>query len=145
MRAIDQSAPYAELWLGTHPSGPSLLDDGTELGKVVKNGQLPWLLKVLSAGKCLSIQAHPDKALAKRLHETRPDVYKDDNHKPEMAIALTGAGNGCELPNFKGSSLGRFPLVSPDFWTSDHLSERPRSVDDCSGTRARGTLTLKRR
>ena len=89
MRAIDQSAPYAELWLGTHPSGPSLLDDGTELGKVVKNGQLPWLLKVLSAGKCLSIQAHPDKALAKRLHETRPDVYKDDNHKPEMAIALT--------------------------------------------------------
>ena len=43
MRAIDQSAPYAELWLGTHPSGPSLLDDGTELGKVVKNGQLPWL------------------------------------------------------------------------------------------------------
>ncbi|EGB07941.1 hypothetical protein AURANDRAFT_2565, partial [Aureococcus anophagefferens] len=89
VRAIDQSAPYAELWLGTHPSGPSLLDDGTELGKVVKNGQLPWLLKVLSAGKCLSIQAHPDKALAKRLHETRPDVYKDDNHKPEMAIALT--------------------------------------------------------
>ena len=89
MRAIDQSAPYAELWLGTHPSGPSLLDDGTELGKVVKHGQLPWLLKVLSAGKCLSIQAHPDKALAKRLHETRPDVYKDDNHKPEMAIALT--------------------------------------------------------
>ena len=89
MRAIDQSAPYAELWLGTHPSGPSLLDDGTELGKVVKNGQLPWLLKVLSAGKCLGIQAHPDKALAKRLHETRPDVYKDDNHKPEMAIALT--------------------------------------------------------
>ena len=29
----------------------------------------------------------------------------------------------------KGSSLGRFPLVSADFWTSDHLSERSRSVD----------------
>ena len=32
------------------------------------------------------------------------------------------AGKGCENPNFKGSYLGRFPLVSADFWTSDHLS-----------------------
>jgi len=55
------------------------------------------------------------------------------------------AGQESEIPNFKGSDLGRFPLVSADFWTSDHLSERPRSVDDFSGTRARGTLTLKRR
>ena len=37
-----------------------------------------------------------------------------------------GAGKGCENPNFKGSYLGRFPLVSADFWTSDHLSERSR-------------------
>ena len=50
-----------------------------------------------------------------------------------------------EIPNFKGSDLGRFPLVSADFWTSDRLSERSRSVDAFSGTRARGTLTLKRR
>ena len=55
------------------------------------------------------------------------------------------AAKESELPNFKGSDLGRFPLVSADFWTSDHLSERPRRVDACSGTRARGTLTLKRR
>ena len=40
-----------------------------------------------------------------------------------------GAGQGCEIPNFGGSYLGRFPLVSADFWTSDHLSERSRSVD----------------
>ena len=45
--------------------------------------------KVLSVGKALSIQAHPDIALAKKLHAERPDVYKDPNHKPEMAIALT--------------------------------------------------------
>ena len=51
-----------------------------------------------------------------------------------------GAGKGCELPNFKGSSLGRVPLVSADFWTGDHLSERPRSVDAFGGTRARGLL-----
>ena len=56
-----------------------------------------------------------------------------------------GAGKGCELPNFKGSSLGRVPLVSADFWTSDHPSERSRRVDACSGTRARGTPKLKRR
>ena len=55
------------------------------------------------------------------------------------------AGQESEIPNFKASYLGRFPLVSADFWTSDHLSERSRSVDAFSGTRARGTLTLKRR
>jgi mannose-6-phosphate isomerase len=44
---------------------------------------------VLSVQKALSIQAHPDKNAAKILHETRGDLYKDPNHKPEMAIALT--------------------------------------------------------
>ena len=57
----------------------------------------------------------------------------------------TRAGKESEIPNFKGSYLGRFPLVSADFWTSDHLSERSRSVDVVFVTRARGTLTLKRR
>ena len=59
--------------------------------------------------------------------------------------ALFRAGQESDMPNFKGSYLGRFPLVSADFWTSDHLSERSRSVDAFPGTRARGTLTLKRR
>jgi hypothetical protein len=54
------------------------------------------------------------------------------------------AGKESEIPNFKGSDLGRFPLVSADFWTSDHLSERSRSMDAFPGTRARGTLMLKR-
>ncbi|KAJ3340323.1 Mannose-6-phosphate isomerase [Gonapodya sp. JEL0774] len=45
--------------------------------------------EVLSVGKALSIQAHPDKALAARLHSARPDLYRDDNHKPEMAIGLS--------------------------------------------------------
>ncbi|EGB08515.1 putative histone acetyltransferase [Aureococcus anophagefferens] len=55
------------------------------------------------------------------------------------------AGQESEIPNFKASYLGRFPLVLADFWTGDHLLERSRSVDAFSGTRARGTLTLKRR
>ena len=55
------------------------------------------------------------------------------------------AAQESEIPNFKGSDLGHFPLVSADFWTSDHLSERSRTIDVFSVTRARGTLTLKRR
>ncbi|KAI3956854.1 hypothetical protein MKX01_000888 [Papaver californicum] len=50
---------------------------------------LPFLFKVLSISKALSIQAHPDKELAKVLHESNPDDYRDDNHKPEMALAIT--------------------------------------------------------
>jgi mannose-6-phosphate isomerase len=34
-------------------------------------------------------QAHPDKVLAEKLHATQPQHYKDPNHKPEMAVALT--------------------------------------------------------
>lgn len=92
--------------MGTHPSNPSRT--ATELlseylakrpeligGKIAqkfpdtRDGALPFLLKVLSIGTALSIQAHPDKKLASQLHQERPDVYKDPNHKPEMAIALT--------------------------------------------------------
>mmetsp|Transcript_67647 Transcript_67647/g.188764 ORF Transcript_67647/g.188764 Transcript_67647/m.188764 type:complete len:570 (+) Transcript_67647:77-1786(+) len=96
--------PYAELWMGDHPSGMNgvktpkgdeslrvtLIKAPSVLGpKLAGGGQLPFLLKVLSIQKALSIQAHPDRELAKRLHQERPDVYKDANHKPEIAIALT--------------------------------------------------------
>ncbi|KAI1319795.1 Mannose-6-phosphate isomerase [Mortierella claussenii] len=101
---VDESRPYAELWMGTHPSGPSsLYQSDKTLESVLKSnpqlltphfhekyhGHLPFLFKVLSINKALSIQAHPDKELAEKLFKTRPDIYKDDNHKPEMAIALT--------------------------------------------------------
>ena len=51
--------------------------------------ELPFLSKVLSVETALSIQAHPDKKLAEYLYKTKPELYKDDNHKPEMAYALT--------------------------------------------------------
>jgi hypothetical protein len=50
--------------------------------------------------------------------------------EPVARAVRLGAGQESDMPNFKGSYLGRFPLVSADFWTSDHLSERSRSVDD---------------
>lgn len=57
---------------------------------VKKYGEkLPFLFKVLSAQKALSIQAHPNKKLAQQLHAKNPKEYKDDNHKPEMTIAIT--------------------------------------------------------
>ncbi|KAK9846013.1 hypothetical protein WJX81_008425 [Elliptochloris bilobata] len=103
--AIDLEKPYAELWMGTHPSGPACLhaEEGTTLNAWLEahpaalgdalrqrfGSDLPFLFKVLSVETALSIQSHPDKALAERLHAERPKVYKDANHKPEMAIALT--------------------------------------------------------
>lgn len=58
-------------------------------------GELPFLFKILSIGKALSIQTHPDKELAERLNAEKPKMYKDDNHKPEMAIALTDFRGFC--------------------------------------------------
>lgn len=101
---VDEQQPYAELWMGAHPKAPSkLLSNGAPLSEFVQNnpstlgdkvlklfrGELPFLFKVLSVNKSLSIQAHPDKPHAEKLHAERPDIYKDPNHKPEMAIALT--------------------------------------------------------
>lgn len=100
---IDETAPYAELWLGTHPSGMSRVMTGPQqteslLDYVLTDSNLhcgpettdlSFLLKILSVRTVLSIQAHPDKALAEKLHAERPHVYKDPNHKPEMAIALS--------------------------------------------------------
>uniref|UniRef100_A0A0A9WMH9 Mannose-6-phosphate isomerase n=1 Tax=Lygus hesperus TaxID=30085 RepID=A0A0A9WMH9_LYGHE len=50
---------------------------------------VPYLLKILSVNSALSIQAHPCKALAEKLHAQNPDKYKDPNHKPELLCALT--------------------------------------------------------
>lgn len=104
---IDESKPYAELWMGTHLNGPSKqAETGKLLSDIIKNDpinmlgekvvekfhskeELPFLFKVLSIEKVLSIQAHPDKVLGKILHEQDPKNYPDDNHKPEMAVAVT--------------------------------------------------------
>lgn len=89
---LKPNTPYAELWIGTHPNGPAhvKLSNGQkeELRRVLGK-DLPFLFKILSVRKALSIQAHPDAELAHRLHHEFPSIYKDPNHKPEIAIALT--------------------------------------------------------
>jgi len=100
--------PYAELWMGAHSKAPSMIQMNHEktgldqviqqfpekmLGKSVYHRfgpTLPFLLKVLSAAQALSIQVHPDKDQAKQLHDQHPEQYPDDNHKPEIAVALDG-------------------------------------------------------
>ncbi|MGQ0645157.1 MAG: mannose-6-phosphate isomerase, class I [Elusimicrobiota bacterium] len=109
--------PWAELWMGAHPAAPSRAvagdrevpldvfigtDPARALGPDAASrfaGRLPYLLKVLSAAKPLSIQAHPSKRRAEEgfarenaagipLDDPRRN-YKDDNHKPELIAALT--------------------------------------------------------
>jgi mannose-6-phosphate isomerase len=101
---IQADEPYAELWMGTHPKNPSKeLSTGRTLLDLFSQNQallsqtvsakygekLPFLFKVLSINKALSIQAHPNKTLAEQLHAKDSKNYPDDNHKPEMAIAIT--------------------------------------------------------
>ena len=79
--------------MGTHPNGPSVLAEqpstslkekiesnpnellSSKISEVYK-GDLPFLFKVLSVRKALSIQAHPDKKLGKELFEKFPKIYK---------------------------------------------------------------------
>ena len=91
-KEVDDSKPYAEYWMGTHKNGPStILIDNQEknLLEHLNNKPLPYLFKILSVNKPLSIQVHPDKFYAKFLHQIKSNIYKDDNHKPELFICLS--------------------------------------------------------
>ncbi|KAH8310801.1 hypothetical protein KR044_003076 [Drosophila immigrans] len=86
---LNDQETYAEMWMGTHFCGVSIVKEtGETLDRVLKK-DLPYLFKVLSIRKALSIQVHPNKCEAERLNRERPDVYKDSNHKPELSIAIT--------------------------------------------------------
>lgn len=108
--------PVAEMWFGAHPKAPSVLEDfegnDAALDEVVVGHpellgeeavsrfgrRLPYLVKLLAAGKPLSLQVHPDEGTAGRGHEREeaagvamddPErTYKDAHHKPEAMIAL---------------------------------------------------------
>jgi len=85
--------PWAELWLGTHRSGPAHLVDGTALGDIT--GELPYLLKVLAAAQPLSLQTHPNAEQA--LIGFAAGRYVDDSAKPELLCALTDFEALCGL------------------------------------------------
>jgi mannose-6-phosphate isomerase len=109
----EDGGPQAELWAGAHPAAPSTID-GRSLAYVIADDptaalgagvverlgpRLPFLAKVLSAAAPLSLQAHPDRerAAAGFAEDEAAGIaldaperrYKDDNHKPEILVALT--------------------------------------------------------
>ena len=114
---MPSDGPEAELWMGAHPSAPSVVvRDGRAEGldKVIATapdrelgadcaarfgGRLPFLLKVLAAENALSIQVHPSRAQAAagfRADNERGLApgdparnYVDDWPKPELLCALT--------------------------------------------------------
>ncbi|ANS26424.1 mannose-6-phosphate isomerase [Rhodococcus opacus] len=116
-RPSPSDRPEAELWLGAHPADPARVDDavsGVSLLDVISadplgqlgaanasqfRGRLPFLLKVLAADEPLSLQAHPNSVQAREGFEREnangvpldspARNYKDDNHKPELVVALT--------------------------------------------------------
>lgn len=106
----------AEYWLGAHNNAPSILstEDGQQtlntflntdltgrLGNDIaeKFGRLPFLFKVLDVNDMLSIQVHPTKKEAEKGFQKENELgialtapnrnYKDDNHKPEIMVALS--------------------------------------------------------
>ncbi|MEB8325985.1 mannose-6-phosphate isomerase, class I [Dietzia kunjamensis] len=112
--ASPSAAPIAELWYGAHEMGSSTFLDGqrldaqiarnpiNELGEnfaEVNDGRLPFLVKLLSAERPLSLQVHPSLSQAKSgfSREESNGVpmdspkrnYKDWNHKPETLVALS--------------------------------------------------------
>ena len=108
--------PYAEWWLGAHPAAPSIIQNQSQRQSLIEflqqnptalgdgsrakfGDDLPFLVKILDVEKPLSIQLHPNKTQAEigfaaenaagiePTDTTR--IYKDNNHKPEMMIALS--------------------------------------------------------
>ncbi|MCA0933068.1 mannose-6-phosphate isomerase, class I [Lutimonas saemankumensis] len=107
--------PFAEYWMGAHKTAPSIVSTEEEemkldtfiqtdpekvLGSKISSefGRLPYLFKILDVKEMLSIQVHPSKSEARKgfLKENETGIpltapnrnYKDDNHKPEIMVAL---------------------------------------------------------
>jgi mannose-6-phosphate isomerase len=83
--------PQAELWFGTHPSGPTPVvggvDSGLLLADLDEHLGMP-LVKLLAAGTPLSIQVHPDAHLARQGWASGSPLFADDAEKAEMLVAV---------------------------------------------------------
>jgi mannose-6-phosphate isomerase len=165
-----EGRPWAELWMGVHPGGPSEITDrglkfslkdliDTDPHRYLGNeayetfGTLPFLFKVLAAGRPLSIQAHPNREQAKGGFEREnvrglpPDSpernYRDPNHKPELVCALGPFTAMCGFKKPKEIALGldEFLKEAPQPLTEGlrplaaGLTEGLRNGDDAAALR----------
>lgn len=135
--------PFAEYWLGTHPLGDARVEGQGALSSVLTSqpellgeatvdtfgGKLPFLMKLLSAGSPLSLQAHPSRTQAE-LGYAQESLYgiplsaaersfKDDWPKPEVIIALEP---------FEGLMGFRHPVASAGLFEALGLGEALSSV-----------------
>lgn len=114
----DKENPIAEAWYGCHKDGVSRVDGASgNLKKFIQNnpeflpkGQdsLPFMLKILSIDKPLSVQVHPESEKAKEGYARDLSGYKDPVGKDEMVYALEptvllcGFASGSEIrDNFR--------------------------------------------
>ncbi|KAH6656102.1 mannose-6-phosphate isomerase [Truncatella angustata] len=162
--SIQSDKPYAELWMGTHPSNPSKdLETGRTLIDMIDvnsglispsvkakyGAKLPFLFKVLSINKALSIQAHPNKKVAEQLHAKDPKNYPDDNHKPEMTIAVTDFEGLCgfrplgEIAHFLSAVPALRELVGEDAAKSFIATVRGQETDDSSESTTQNKRALQ--
>lgn len=112
--------PFAEYWMGTHPLGDAIAVTGNvQMPLSTLVDQLPYLFKVLDVKDMLSIQVHPSKQAAEKefARENAEGIpldspyrnYKDDNHKPEMIVAL---GDFWLLHGFKSTEELVYTLLN---------------------------------
>ncbi len=135
-------APVAEAWYGAHPLAPATA--ATDAGEVpldrllaaagpaflgpelaTRFDHLPYLLKLLSAARPLSIQVHPSREQAAAgfardeaagVPRSAPDRrYRDPHHKPELIVALTSFDALCGFrpPRAIAATLDGLPELRP--------------------------------
>ena len=131
----------AEYWMGSHPSGEAMLEHGVKLSSFLSSHPeecfgaahirrfgpvLPFLLKVLSIERPLSIQCHPTKEQAERgwtkeaaLRQKDPDPshwdYQDGNQKAEVLYALTPVTAMCAFRPMEEIEAYLSPLMPLSF------------------------------
>ncbi len=114
-RPVPSPEPEAEVWMGAHPSAPSIINDRdgpVGLDRAIADDparllgdaagrfgvRLPYLVKVLAAAEPLSVQVHPNAAQAAAgfaaedaaglARDAPTRNYVDPHHKPELLVAL---------------------------------------------------------
>lgn len=155
------SRPEAEVWFGDHAENPAVTEDGRLLTEWLAAekcdiGKLPYLVKLLAAGSVLSIQAHPSKAQAEAGFarenaegvplNSRNRIYKDNNHKPEVLVALSEKFYALVGLREKGSAwrlarqIGAIELIDLLTWTDGSLEKALSWVLDPANGRAVSTI-----
>lgn len=151
--------PWAEVWYGAHPLGPSWVpgrgmtldaligaDPHEMLGEDIARafaGTLPYLLKLIAPARPLSLQVHPTREHAAESFaaenaaglplEAPERNYRDDNHKPEMVVALERFEALCGFRTPRRAAAILSTLGTP---VTDRLHALLRERPDAHGMRA---------